>query len=72
MLKSLTFVIDSWARPNFTLVRIVVLNFHQVKLDYIARCANQIWIKQVNFLNSKFISCNILNYSKWINGMLHF
>ena len=72
MLKSLTFVIDSWARPNFTLVRIVVLNFHQVKLDYIARYANQIWIKQVNFPKSKFISCNILNYSKWINGMLHF
>ena len=42
MLKSLTCVIDSWARPNFTLVKTVVPNFPQVRFDSIVRCANQI------------------------------
>ena len=69
MFKSLTYVIDSWVKPIFTFVKTVVLSSHQVKLDCIVRYVNQIWIKQANFQNSKFISYKFLNYFKWTNVM---
>lgn len=61
MLKSVTCVVDSWKKPNFTLVKIVVLNSPQLRLDCIVKYVNPILIKQVNSLNSKFISCKFLN-----------